>query len=71
MSKVIVSNDVKKSDNLNEIALSLLRGDTVLFTDGCDCAIIFSTKGWKTRGIAEPDMFITIFSVVETKKNPV
>lgn len=54
-SKVIASNDVKKSENLEEITQNLLRGDTVLFADGCACALIISTKGWMMRSIAEPE----------------
>jgi len=55
VSRAIVSNAVKISENLNEIAQELLRGDTVLFADGCALGIIISTKGWKARSIAEPD----------------
>jgi len=55
MSKVIASNDVRKSENLDEIVLELLHGDTVLLIDGCSCAILISTKGWKSRAISEPD----------------
>ena len=55
MSKVIATNAVQKSEKLAEIVQELLRGDTVLFVDGCNCAMIISTKGWKSRAIAEPD----------------
>lgn len=54
-SKVIVTNDLKKSDDFKEITQSLIYGDTVLFMDGSDNALIISTKGWQTRAIMEPD----------------
>lgn len=55
MSKVIATNDVRKSESLDEIVRELLRGDTVLLIDGCNGAIIISTKGWESRAISEPD----------------
>ena len=54
-TKIISSNDVKKSDKLDEIVQNLLRGDTIVFADGCACALIISTKGFKSRGIVEPE----------------
>lgn len=55
MSRVVASNEARKSENLDEIVRELLCGDTVLFVDGCNCAIIIGTKGWKSRAISEPD----------------
>ncbi|NLW65257.1 MAG: spore germination protein, partial [Clostridiales bacterium] len=55
ISKVIVTNDVKKSESLEEIVQSIVYGDTALFIDGSSSALIISTKGWKSRGISEPD----------------
>lgn len=54
-TKVIVTNDVKKSDSFEEIAQSVIYGDTILFIDGCNMALIVSTKGWQMRSITEPD----------------
>ena len=54
-SRVITTNDVKKSENLDEIVQNVLRGDTIVFADGCACALIISTKGWKSRGVVEPE----------------
>lgn len=54
-SQVIVTNDVKKTDDLDEVAQGLISGDTVLFVDGSSSALIISTKGWQSRAISEPD----------------
>ena len=55
LTKVIVTNDAQKSDSLSEITQSMIHGDTILFVEGCNSALIISTKGWKTRAISEPD----------------
>lgn len=54
-SKVIVSNDVKETNNFEDIVQSIISGDTALFIDGSSQALIISTKGWPTRSISEPD----------------
>lgn len=54
-TKVVVSNDVKESESIDEIVKSVLYGDTIVFVDGFTSALIISTKGWETRSIAEPD----------------
>lgn len=55
ISSAISSNSAKKTQDMDEIALDLIHGDTVLFVDGSDSAVIVSSKGWQTRAIAEPD----------------
>lgn len=55
MSRVVVSNEVEKVSDFEKLAKGMLLGDTVLVADGCDSALIVNTKGWKTRGITEPD----------------
>lgn len=54
-SQILFSNDVKKSQDFNEIVDSVLYGDTALFVDGCCGALIINSKGWQIRSIAEPD----------------
>ncbi len=53
-TQVLFSNDVKKSDDLNEIVESVLYGDTALFINGASSALIINSKGWKMRSISEP-----------------
>ncbi len=53
--KVIVANNVELSDDLDQIAVSMFSGDTVLVVDKYDKAIIINTKGWQTRSVSEPE----------------
>lgn len=55
ISSTLSSNSVKKIQDLDELVLDLIRGDTALFVDGSDSAVVISSKGWETRAIAEPD----------------
>lgn len=56
----ILSADLKESNSLEEVVLSILSGDAVIFIDGFDKAIIVATKGWPNRGIPSPDTEIVI-----------
>ena len=53
--KVIASNDVKISDDLDKINYSVTSGDTIFLLEGYDKAMIINTKGWKSRSISEPE----------------
>ncbi|PYG87776.1 spore germination protein KA [Ruminiclostridium sufflavum DSM 19573] len=55
MSNVLMSNEVEKSDSVEQITQSIMRGDTVLFIDGFKEAVIISTVGWQTRQPSEPE----------------
>ncbi|MEA4896216.1 MAG: spore germination protein [Oscillospiraceae bacterium] len=55
ISRVIATNDAQKTRDINKLAQDIMRGDTVLFADGCDSAVVISSKSWKTRSITEPD----------------
>ncbi|PKM73426.1 MAG: hypothetical protein CVU91_05735 [Firmicutes bacterium HGW-Firmicutes-16] len=55
MNQIVQINDTEKADKLSDIAESIAYGDTVLFVDGAPEAIVFNTKGFKTRAISEPD----------------
>lgn len=50
----LLTTSLKKATSLDEVSLSILSGDTVLFLDGYKQAIIIGTKGWKARGVEEP-----------------
>ena len=54
-TQVIVSNDVKQTDNFKDVSEAIIYGDTVLFADGVCGALIISTKGWQLRSVSEPD----------------
>ncbi len=51
----IATADVKEIEKMDDVALAVLSGDTVLFIDGYDKVLLISTKGWPSRGITEPD----------------
>lgn len=53
--QILSSNDVKQSSDLNEIISAVLYGDTILFIDGYQEALIIGSKGWQSRSIVEPD----------------
>ncbi len=53
--KVIVSNNVKVSEDVNKIVDSIIYGDTVFLLEGYDKALVIETKGWKSRDITEPE----------------
>ncbi|WP_422446350.1 spore germination protein [Thermoanaerobacterium sp. DL9XJH110] len=46
--------DVRETDNFGEVILAILSGDTVLFLDKFEKALIISTRGWEKRGVEEP-----------------
>ncbi len=53
--KVIVSNNVKISEDVDKIVDSIIYGYTVFLLEGYDKALIIESKGWKSRSITEPD----------------
>lgn len=54
--QVIQSNDIKPSEDMNTLLESMLYGDTLLFVQGYNRALVINTKGWETRKIEEPDL---------------
>lgn len=54
-SSVLTVNSAKKTDQYQEITEAITYGDTVLFAEGANEALILDTKGFKIRPIAEPD----------------
>ena len=55
LRRVLYSNELKKTDDWGEILRSIMYGDTLILVDGCNTALVANTKGWKTRGISEPE----------------
>ncbi|MEF9952852.1 MAG: spore germination protein [Clostridium sp.] len=54
MEQVLIVDDIKSSDNLDDIVTAMLYGDSILFVGGLTKALIINTKGWETRSISEP-----------------
>ena len=50
----ISATDIKDLDYLEKVIDAILSGDTVLFVDGYEKAIVMDSKGWDIRGLAEP-----------------
>jgi len=44
----------KKACTLADVLDAILAGDTALFVDGADLAVLIDSKGWKSRSIEEP-----------------
>lgn len=55
LEKVIQINEIRTTDQMREIVENITYGDTVLFADGMDGAVILNTKGFSTRSVAEPE----------------
>ena len=53
--KILFVNDSKKTDNVADILRAVLYGDTPLLISGTTFALTLNTKGWRTRGISEPE----------------
>lgn len=52
---VLFARDVKRSSNLAKILEGILYGEALLLIDGSTEAITADVKGWRTRGISEPE----------------
>ena len=52
---VLISNNVERTSEINKLIEVIVRGDTVLFLEGSEEALIISSKGWHTRAIEEPE----------------
>lgn len=54
-NQVLFASETKVTDKIDDILRAVLYGDTLLLIDGCREAITINTKGWRTRGISEPE----------------
>ena len=50
----VFTNELKSTKNVKEMVSALLYGDSVLLLENSQTALILGTKGWRTRGISEP-----------------
>ena len=53
--QVLFAGETTLYDNVGDMLRSVLYGDTLLLVEGCSQAITINTKGWRTRGISEPE----------------
>lgn len=51
---------IKETKNFSDAIEAVLSGNTALFFDGADVAIIASTQGWKSRSIEEPSTDVVV-----------
>ena len=52
---VLFAKDVKKQTSVAEILRGILYGEAVILIDGSKTALTTDVKGWRTRGISEPE----------------
>lgn len=50
----VLAASVKETQEWKETLDLVLSGDTVLFIDSCDTAIVMSTRGFESRSVSEP-----------------
>ena len=55
LKRVLYANEAAATDDLADMLRGAMYGDTVLLIDGCQRALVINSKGWKTRGISEPE----------------
>lgn len=47
-------SDMKEVDKMEDVFINVMSGETAIFTDGYDRAIIVATRAWPARGPSEP-----------------
>ena len=52
---ILFANEVAKTQKLSDMLRAILYGDTLLIVAESKTAITINTKGWRTRGITEPE----------------
>ena len=52
---LLCAGEVKQEEDLRSAVSSILYGDTLLLIEGSFKALVINTKGWRTRGISEPE----------------
>ncbi len=55
LSRVLFTGEAKISERCEDVVRSLLYGDALILIDKTDKAITVNAKGWRTRGISEPE----------------
>lgn len=52
---ILFANEVSETESLPDMLRAILYGDTLLISEQNKSALTINTKGWRTRGIKEPD----------------
>ncbi len=52
---ILFANEVNETEKFPDMLRAILYGDTVLIAQDNKTALTINTKGWRTRGIKEPD----------------
>lgn len=52
--QLLFANDTKLMSRVSDILTSVLYGEALILTDGSSQAVVADVKGWRTRGISEP-----------------
>ncbi len=55
MNHVLMTSSIENTTSVDKITHAIIIGDTVLFIDGFNEALIISSIGWQTRSISEPE----------------
>ncbi|HHU05784.1 MAG TPA: spore germination protein [Clostridiales bacterium] len=55
MTQVLQINEMKDTGDIDEITEAIAYGDTVLFINGINRAVILNTRGFQARSISEPE----------------
>ena len=53
--KLLYASEIKKTSLISDAVSSMLYGDTLLLINNSHVAITVNTKGWRTRGVSEPE----------------
>lgn len=53
--KLLFASEISKTSIIKDAVSSVLYGDTLLLLENSHIAITVNTKGWRTRGISEPE----------------
>lgn len=59
-TRVIISNHVERTNDINKLTNAIISGDTVFLLEGSNEALIISTKGWQSRTLSEPESEKTV-----------
>jgi len=55
MKQVLFASEIKKTTSASDALRSILYGDSLLLIEGSNELLIINSKGWRTRGISEPE----------------
>ncbi len=53
--KLLYASEIKQTSKVGDAVSAMLYGDTLLLLENSHIAITVNTKGWRTRGISEPE----------------